>query len=71
MELSFLTNKETKILTMGVTNKITGKATTKAKPQASNQINIIFSTNPKLKRLMTNDMIPDINNAIINEKTRP
>ena len=62
--------KATKILTTGVTIKITGKATTKAKPQAFNQIKKMFSMKPKLKRLMTKDMMPDINKAIKNENTR-
>jgi len=63
-------NKATKILTTGVTIKITGKATIKANPQAFSQIKKMFSMKPKLKRLMTKDMMPDINNAIKKENRR-
>jgi hypothetical protein len=46
-----------------------GKATIKAKLHALIQISIRLLTKPKLKILMTNDIIPDIRNAIINENT--
>jgi hypothetical protein len=49
---------------MGDIINITGNATTKAKPQAFNQIATIFVTIPTLKTLITNDIIHDINNAI-------
>lgn len=41
-----------------------GKATQNAKAQAVNQIEIILLTKPTLKIEITNDIKPDINNAI-------
>jgi hypothetical protein len=54
---------------MGETIMIVGKATMKAKLLACNQRLIKFVTRPRLKKLITKDIIPDINNAIKNEKT--
>lgn len=65
----FLTDRWTSFFTMGATTNIVGNATTKAKPQACIQIEIIPSIRPTLKILITSDMIHDINNAIKKENT--
>jgi len=46
-----------------------GNATINAKLHAFIQIVKMFSMRPTLKTLITNDMMPDINNAIISENT--
>jgi hypothetical protein len=46
-----------------------GKAITKANAHDLSQIVMMLFTRPTLKRLITNDMRHDINNAIKNEKT--
>jgi len=49
---------------------IAGKATKNEKLQALSHIENMSLTMPKLNIVMTNDIMPDINNAIKNEKTR-
>ena len=49
---------------MGATILTIGKATIKPKPQAFSQIIKKFETKPTLKRVITRDMIHDINNAM-------
>lgn len=61
-----LTSLPTNFLTRGATILTVGKATTKANPQAFSQIIKKFETKPTLKRLITSDMIHDINNAMKN-----
>ncbi len=46
-----------------------GKATTKEKTQALSQIVRIPSMRPTLKMLITNDIMPDIKNAMKKAKT--
>ena len=48
---------------------IVGKAITKAKAHACNQMEMISSTKPTLNKLMTNDIIQDISRDIKNENT--
>lgn len=59
-----LTSLPTIFLTMGATILTIGKATIKPKPQAFSQIIKKFETKPTLKRVITRDMIHDINNAM-------
>jgi len=61
--------KATSLCTIGAIIIIVGKATIKAKLHAFNHIVIILLTKPMLKTLITKDIIPDISNAIKNEKT--
>lgn len=48
---------------------IVGKATVKANDQAFSQMEVISSTKPTLKILITRDIMHDINKAMKNEKT--
>lgn len=58
----FSTIRATSFLTIG-------KAMINAKPQALIQIEIMPSIRPKLKILITSDIMKDINNAMKNENT--
>jgi len=60
---SGLTNLATSLRTMGATNITAGKATTKAKSQACNQILRMSGTRPTLNKLITSDIKQDINSA--------
>ena len=59
----------TNLLTKGDTNIMHGKAIEKAKLHACSQRLIMSSTQPRLKMLITNDMMADISNDMKNEKT--
>ena len=61
--------KVTNLLTKGDTKTIHGKAIEKAKLHACSQRLMMSSTQPRLKMLMTNDMMADISNDMKNEKT--
>jgi phosphopantothenoylcysteine synthetase/decarboxylase len=60
---------ETVFLTRGATTIIIGKATAKANTQDLSQSVIKSSTQPKLKNVITKDIIKDIMNDITNAKT--
>lgn len=64
-----LTRILTSFLTMGATNTTVGNATQNANPQAFNQIEIMPSTQPTLKILITRDIKQDISSAIKSANT--
>ena len=65
----FSTIRATSFLTTGEIITTIGKAMINAKPQALIQIEIMPSIRPKLKILITSDIMKDINNAMKNENT--
>jgi hypothetical protein len=67
---SFFITRFTSFLTGGESSNTTGNAKIKARPQALSQIFNILLMKPTLKTLKTNDITPDINNAIKNANTR-
>ena len=67
---SYLTTRLTSFLTVGETSRTVGNATRNAKLHALIQIFTMFSTNPTLNTLITNDMMHDINSAIKKAKTK-